>query len=412
MKGNLQLAYENPLTIASHNGNEILLNRQYLIPIRQVVRLLYGENLTTNIVNECAKRYFTPQRMSVFMAGADIELVNIEEIFTDTFGKPQNISFKSFIKTEMRSLDGQEILQMGLPTTPGEAIPAGVNVEQITKSIQSLKINQLNSDLAEINKLLEDTTKFDLSKLQELEKILAELPVDQDASSKDDDDDEDAEEEKESESGPDVVNKVAVNSAIKGLKQKISSFKSIPAVQVGGAISDDITKIINDLKISELELLNSRLNEFLTKGFEPTQNKPVQRGRRHSQVRYSQGKQYQQRDISAFLLKDVKSAKVRNTIDAIVIKYSERDTNWRKDFNTNLQEVSGFVGKALQKAKDLEQKIQPLREQAQKAQKILEHFAKENSINLRPVKENNKELFKQIGSLQTELSRSKDVSTN
>ena len=69
LKGNLQLAYENPLTIASHNGNEILLNRKYLIPIRQVVRLLYGENLTTEIVNECAKRYFTSQRMSVFMVG-------------------------------------------------------------------------------------------------------------------------------------------------------------------------------------------------------------------------------------------------------------------------------------------------------------------------------------------------------
>ena len=53
--------HENPLTIASHNGNEILLNRKYLIPIRQVVRLLYGENLTTDIVNECAKDILHPK---------------------------------------------------------------------------------------------------------------------------------------------------------------------------------------------------------------------------------------------------------------------------------------------------------------------------------------------------------------
>ena len=130
LKGNLQLAYENPLTIASHNGNEILLNRQYLIPIRQVVRLLYGENLTTDIVNECAKRYFTPQRMSVFMVGAATKLEPIEQIFTGTFSKTSNISFKSFMKEEVRVLGQEDISKIEIediskiesPGTQGEAI--------------------------------------------------------------------------------------------------------------------------------------------------------------------------------------------------------------------------------------------------------------------------------------------------
>ena len=44
---------------------------------------------------------------------------------------------------------------------------AGISTKDLEKifpiDLQSLKINQLNSDLSEINKLLEDTTKFDLS---------------------------------------------------------------------------------------------------------------------------------------------------------------------------------------------------------------------------------------------------------
>ena len=75
-----------------------------------------------------------------------------------------------------------------------------VNVEQITKSIQSLKINQLNSDLVEIQKLLTNTKTFDLKKLLEIVGVLSELPVD----------------EGESEGETDI------NSVIRELKQKIT----------------------------------------------------------------------------------------------------------------------------------------------------------------------------------------------
>ena len=242
---------KNPLTIASHNGNEILLNRKYLIPIRQVVRLLYGENLTTDIVNECAKRYFTPQRMSVFMVGAATKLEPIEQIFTGTFSKTPNISFKSFMKEEVRVLGQEDISKIEIediskiesPGTQGEAISSDVNVEQITKSIQSLKINQLNSDLVEIQKLLTNTKTFDL-KMMEIVGVLSELPVD----------------EAKSEGETDI------NSVIREVKQKINDFKAV-SEQEGGGVPENINSklTIKNLTISDIEALQGTLNNFIDK---------------------------------------------------------------------------------------------------------------------------------------------------
>ena len=108
------------------------------------------------------------------------------------------------LSQEDKALSSIDISKI-IPGTQGEAISSGVNVEQITKSIQSLKINQLNSDLVEIQKLLTNTKTFDLKKLLEIVGVLSELPVD----------------EAKSEGETDI------NSVIREVKQKINDFKAV-----------------------------------------------------------------------------------------------------------------------------------------------------------------------------------------
>jgi len=71
LEGTFKLAYDNPLSIASHNGFDVALNRRYLIPIRQIYRLLY-KDLTIKHVQDVIDKYIKKQRMSVYIIGDNI----------------------------------------------------------------------------------------------------------------------------------------------------------------------------------------------------------------------------------------------------------------------------------------------------------------------------------------------------
>ena len=71
LEGAFTLEHEDSVNISDYNGNIVCLDKQYLIPIKQLHRVRYNP-ITLEDVNETAKKYFKHSLLSVFLLGSNV----------------------------------------------------------------------------------------------------------------------------------------------------------------------------------------------------------------------------------------------------------------------------------------------------------------------------------------------------
>ena len=112
LEGAFTLEHEDSVNISDYNGNIVCLDKQYLIPIKQLHRVRYHP-ITLEDVNKTAKKYFTHNLLSVFILGSNVS--EMTELLKTELKKLSGIPDNSEYEFESIDTNNKPIVE-----TPGE----------------------------------------------------------------------------------------------------------------------------------------------------------------------------------------------------------------------------------------------------------------------------------------------------